>query len=195
MGHRRCSPVQFKGLRKLNFCLATAMQGAARMVMQTGMHPAAIKDSVTSALSPPLSPPRSILTQYSDSSPGRMHHRRPSCPRGRPRAVHCRTVHPGDRAARGRARTRAGQEVEHHLDGIVLALTRMIKLASRRLDVGAQPSARPGPPVGREAQSELLSLRSAPPSSTVMSFQQATPLNVCRSQTFEPHISDDRCAR
>lgn len=32
------------------------MQGAARMVMQTGMHPAAIKDSVTSTSLPfPLS--------------------------------------------------------------------------------------------------------------------------------------------
>lgn len=31
-------------------CVCTAMQGAARMVLQTGMHPAALKDSVTSKL-------------------------------------------------------------------------------------------------------------------------------------------------
>lgn len=30
--------------------LCAAMQGAAKMVQQTGNHPAAIKDSVTSAL-------------------------------------------------------------------------------------------------------------------------------------------------
>jgi pyrroline-5-carboxylate reductase len=32
----------------------TAMQGAARMVLQTGMHPAALKDSVTSAFASAL---------------------------------------------------------------------------------------------------------------------------------------------
>lgn len=32
----------------------TAMQGAARMVLQTGIHPAALKDSVTSSVLPSL---------------------------------------------------------------------------------------------------------------------------------------------
>lgn len=34
----------------LTICSFTAMQGAARMVLESGMHPAAIKDSVTSEL-------------------------------------------------------------------------------------------------------------------------------------------------
>lgn len=46
------------------------MQGAARMVMQTGMHPAAIKDSVTSTPSLSL---LFITDEDAMNSTGRMH--------------------------------------------------------------------------------------------------------------------------
>jgi hypothetical protein len=76
------------------------------MALQTGLHPAAIKDSVTSK------PFRTLpALAHGHRSTGRLHHRRPPHARRRPGPQHHRALHPGGHSARGGPRVERGEEV------------------------------------------------------------------------------------
>lgn len=118
------------------------MQGAARMVLQTGIHPAALKDSVTSMCSIPFCYHTPLMTSFlfsrpcSHSSPisfavslplsltracplassWGLHHCWPSSSRGRPSTFNCSKVYSGDHTARSRVGT-GGASGEEGLDG------------------------------------------------------------------------------
>jgi hypothetical protein len=89
---------------------AQTLQGAARMTLQGGTHPAQLKDAVTSEWLVSSSYYSRWVAHDNFFSAGRMHDRGSTRPRGRPCPVDDRSGHPDRYRARIRARP-AGEKV------------------------------------------------------------------------------------